>query len=462
MNITHCRLKGFSHIGSACRQLLLLCMLASLLSGCAADGVLTSYPAQMASVKAALDNGNNTVVNDLASKIKQGNPLLYAQEAGRAAQIGGDFSQSIDFYQQAMRQYEQLDERAHISVTHVGASSSSLVLNDKVVPYEGNLSERILVHQYQALNYLFSGNPADAQVEMRRTNELQAMQQTQLEKDNKTAQKMANGEISAEVDRLKAIGDTPLNAGSYYLTGLLHELFGQANDAFIDYRKAANLLPDNPLLQQNLLRLADTLKMPQLDEFTQRWGQPTQPSANQGRLVIMLERGFVSPKNSIDLPIVTSDKILSISLPSYAGVPELAPVPSSLLGKNTVNFTPLSNLTQIEAAELSSRLPMIYTRQAARFIAKNTLANNTRGDTTGAAIGNFLIQIFNVVTEQADRRSWLTLPAQLDLLDNYTEQGQYQLHYGSYQQSVTIQPGKTTLVWIIDTGNLARFYTKSL
>ncbi|WP_417762569.1 COG3014 family protein [Shewanella sp.] len=433
------------------------------LSGCAVSGLLTSYPNEMASVKEQLNSGSaSSVVPQLTDKMKSSNPLLYAQEAGRAAQITGDFAGSIALYDRAINGYVALDERAKVSLSHVGANTGSLLVNDKVIPYEGNLSERILLHQYQALNYLFKGDSTAAQVEMRRTNELQQLQQQQLDQQSKTAQQLNNGEISAEVSRLKSIGDTPLNGGSYYVTGLLHELFGQPNDAYIDYRKAANVLPDNPVLQQALLRLAQSLSMPQLEEFTQRWGNPVQPKSSQGRVVLMLERGFVTPKTSFTLPLVIDNSVVSLSLPTYREPGLLPAVPATLFGSNTLSFTPLTQFTQIEAAELSDRLPFIYTRQAGRLAAKAMLAHQTQGESTGALLGNALMQIFNVVTEQADCRSWLTLPAQLDLLDNFTEQGQYQLHYGDYQQPVTVQAGRTTLVWIIDTGNLTRFYTKLL
>ncbi len=433
------------------------------LSGCAVSGVLTSYPNEMASVKDQLNSSDaSSVAAKLADKMQSSNPLLYAQEAGRAAQISGDFASSIKLYDSAINSYLALDDRAKVSLTHVGANSSSLLVNDKVIPYEGNLSERILLHQYQALNYLFSGSNTAAQVEMRRTNELQQRQQQQLDQQSKTAQQLSNGEVSAEVSRLKSIGDTPLNAGSYYVTGLLHELFGQPNDAYIDYRKAATVLPDSPVLQQALLRLAQSLSMPQLEEFTQRWGKPVQPKASQGRVVLLLERGFVTPKTSFTLPFVVDNSVLSLSLPTYREPGPLPAVPATLFGSNTLSFAPLTQFTQLEAAELSDRLPVIYTRQAARLAAKATLSHQTQGDSTGALLGNALMQIFNVVTEQADCRSWLTLPAQLDLLDNFTEQGQYQLHYGNNQQPVTVQAGRTTVVWIIDTGNLTRFYTKLL
>ncbi|QSX33067.1 hypothetical protein JYB87_15230 [Shewanella avicenniae] len=442
---------------------LLPALVALALSGCAYHGVLTSYPASIAPLKTGLDSSAPAVLPDTFKQgLQSADQLLYAEEAGRVAQIQGDFDGSINYFKQAIARYEKLDERALVSLSNVGANSSSYFVNDKVIPYEGNSSERIMLHQYQALNYLMLNQLSAAQVELRKTNELQTLQQQALEDDDKKAQKLASGEVSAQVEQLKALGDTPLNPAGYYLTGLLHELFNEPNDAYIDYRKAAELAPNNPALQHNLLRLAKLLSMPQLEEFSARWGEPNLPKQGQGRIVIISERGFVASKMAVDLTLPIDGKLMSIALPSYQGLPSLTPLPQVNLGDNSMPFAELSNISSIAAAELSAELPSIYWRQAARLATKTSMVNQTERDTPASLLGNVLLQAYNVLTEQADLRSWLTLPAQVDLLDNFIQQGQYQLHYGAQQQTVSVVAGQTTLVWIIDTGNMVRFYTKSL
>jgi len=73
------------------------------------------------------------------------------------AQVAGDFSNSKKYYQQAMLAYNAFDDKAKISASELGATASSLVLNDNAIPYRGPGFERIMLHQYQALNCLFSG-----------------------------------------------------------------------------------------------------------------------------------------------------------------------------------------------------------------------------------------------------------------------------------------------------------------
>lgn len=285
------------------RRLLLLTTVILSLSGCAFNSIFINYPSQIAPVKAQLNSATpQQAVKIVESEITGADGLLYAQEAGRSAQIAGDFKASKTFYQQATNAYLAFDDKAKLSLSDVGATASSLFINDNVIPYRGPGYERVMLHQYQALNYLFSGDTEGALVEVRRSNELQSSEQERYEKSNKSVQDMANGTIDAEVNKLdKAAGSTTssfLNAYSYYTTGMLHEILGEPNDAFIDYRKAAQISPDNPYLHKDLVRLAKQLSMPQYDDFKKRWGEAVFPKKGEGQVIVMLERGFVAEKRA--------------------------------------------------------------------------------------------------------------------------------------------------------------------
>ncbi len=241
---------------STIKYSLLIPLLTLSLSGCAFNSVFINYPSQITPVKAQLNtNEPMKQLDDVASNISGADGLLYAQEAGRIAQISGDFESSKKYYQDAVSAYLNFDDKATLSVTDMGATASSIFINDNVIPYRGPGYERVMVHQYQALNYLFSGDQQGALVEVRRSNQLQSSEQARYQKSQKSVQAMANGTIDAEVNKLgKAAGTVTssfLNAYSYYTTGLLHEILGEPNDAFIDYRKAAQITPNNPYLQQD-------------------------------------------------------------------------------------------------------------------------------------------------------------------------------------------------------------------
>ncbi len=451
------------------KKWLLLPLLSILVSGCALNSIFINYPSQIAPVKAQLNTSNPIKgVLEVESNISGADGLLYAQEAGRVAQISGDFEASKKYYQQAVAGYLKFDDKATLSVSDMGATASSLFINDNVIPYRGPGFERVMLHQYQALNYIFSGDQQGALVEVRRSNDLQSSEQARYQKSNESVQAMANGTIDAEVNKLgKAAGTVTssfLNAYGYYTTGVLHEILGEPNDAFIDYRKAAQISPANPYLQKDLVRLAKQLSMPQADDFERRWGKVTTAKKDQGEVIFLIERGFVPEKQSLTVPFTIHGNWQTASLATYTSNSRpVSPGKIKGLGKS-LTAAPIANLDALAITALKEELPAALIRQAARVYAKSEMARSVessskkRHNETDIAV--IAMQIFNVVTEQADRRSWLTLPKQAQIARTYLNSGSYsvQLDNGTPAQ-VEVESGRTTLVWAVDTGNYTRFYS---
>ncbi|MCI2963325.1 MULTISPECIES: COG3014 family protein [Shewanella] len=439
------------------------------LSGCAYNSIFINYPSQIEPLKQELNSATPLAdIDKLASNINGNDGLLYAQEAGRIAQVAGDFAASKKYYQQAVDAYTAFDDKAKVSVSDISATASSLVLNDNAIPYRGPGYERIMLHQYQALNYLFSGDYQGALVEVRRSNELQSSEQERYQKSQKSVQAMANGTIDAEVNKLGQAAGTVtssfLNAYSYYTTGVLHEVLGEPNDAYIDYRKAAQITPGNTYLQQDLVRLAKQLGMPQYDEFKRRWGDAKLPNPKDGQVILMVERGFVPAKQALTVPFTIHGNWQTVSLATY--MPNNTFVPETQVqGLGTVLKTePIANIDALAITALKEDLPATLVRQVARVYAKSEMAyqvgkSGSPGN-NAADIGSIAMQIFNVVTEQADRRSWLTLPKQAQIGRRYLSAGEYTLQLDKAPPAkIDVAAGKTTLVWAIDTGNYTRIYS---
>ncbi|MCL2913637.1 hypothetical protein L2725_07515 [Shewanella corallii] len=451
---------------TAIKHLCLGLLTMTMLAGCAGSSLFVSYPSQMAPVRQALNSQNpKAVLPELQQAIDGQDGLLYAQEAGRVAQISGDFKASENYYQRAIADYQHFDDKAVISASELGATASSILLNDNAIPYEGPAFERIMLHQYQAMNYLFTGDFEGALVEVRRANELQAREQKKYNSES-VVRDINNGQVSAEMRRLDGMAggveNSFLNAYSYYVTGLLYELLGQPNDAFIDYRKAERLAPGNPYLQQDLVRLAKQLQMPQYQDFKKRWGEAKPIPASDGQLIVLIERGLVPGKESFTVPFTIDGYWQRVTLPTYAG--RGAPVrAASISGTGKpIKAAPLANIDAMAIRALKEQMPGIVLRQAARVAAKAEMnqkaggSNNQRQDD----FAGVAMQLFNLISEQADRRSWLTLPQQAQIARESLAPGQYPLKLdASHTYQVDIQKGKTTLVWAIDTGNVIRFYS---
>jgi len=81
----------------------------------------------------------------------------------------------------------------------------------------------------------------------------------------------------------------------------------------------------------------------------------------------------------------------------------------------------MEDIDAIARASLDARMPAITARAIARAIAKGVIqesvdtAGKQRNDDAVQFFGSMLIRILSVATERADTRSWLTLPANVQL-----------------------------------------------
>eukprot|EP00487_Bulimina_marginata_P002318 TRINITY_DN15408_c0_g1_i1.p1 TRINITY_DN15408_c0_g1~~TRINITY_DN15408_c0_g1_i1.p1 ORF type:complete len:109 (-),score=12.04 TRINITY_DN15408_c0_g1_i1:213-539(-) len=84
------------------------------------------------------------------------------------------------------------------------------------------------------------------------------------------------------------------NAYTFYLSALLYQSAKQFDDAYIDYKKALAIQPNNKYLQQDVIRLAKKQGFQQeFDEFKQRFGEHTTLKSSHGEVVVLLEQGLV-------------------------------------------------------------------------------------------------------------------------------------------------------------------------
>ncbi|WP_051201876.1 COG3014 family protein [Ferrimonas senticii] len=441
---------------------LTISLLPLLLAGCASSSLLITYPQRFAAVSSELQQGQSAqALEQLSAGIDGSDGLLYAQESGRVAALSGDTAASIDYYRQALSDYQQYDWKALISLSDLGAQALGASISDNLIPYRGQAYERVLVHQQQSLNYLWQGRYEDALVQVRQGDQAQhlALQAFGELESNRALQSAAIDSQLTQLDR--AAGDAPdsfINPYVLYSNAVLYEGAGQANDALIDVRKALQLRPENQLLQQNFVRLSCQLQIDCASAQAQ-FGAAPPIAANQGQLVLLYERGSVSPRQSIRLPIIWDGNYQQLALPTYYSRPSFAPSAVQLNGQR-LGLSALVNVDAMAARALREQYPYIITRQALRIAAKH--GANEWAEHAGGDVGSVLMQLVNAVTEQADRRSWLSLPQQVDGWQGALAAGQHQLQIAGQTLPITIEPNRITLVWVAETGNLRQIQSQLL
>ncbi|TKB48051.1 hypothetical protein FCL40_14090 [Ferrimonas sediminicola] len=439
-----------------------LALTALLLGGCASNSLFLPYPAQMGEVKAQLNRGQGQPLKPLEAGLQGQDRLLYAQEAGRVAQLQGDFDASRRYFDQALALYDQRDWIALVSLSDLTSQAAGATLSDNLIPYPGQAYERILVHQYQSLNYLLSGDLTGATVEARRADQAQTLALRAYE-EREEIKTLRSAGLNRELARLASLGGNAthsfINGYTLYQNAVLFEAQGELNDALIDLRKALQAYPDNGLLAAEYVRLSCQLAI-DCDDARRQFGAPSEVGAGQGRLVVLLETGYVPAKESVTLPFTIDGYYQQVSLPTYRGnqaVP--ARVELSLEGseRHRGEAQLIGEIDTLAIRALQEQYPAIVLRQALRVAAK--AGTNQWAEKKGGEVGAIAMQIFNALTEQADRRSWLTLPHQAWMWPKAVAPGQYRLAIDGNPQPVEVRAGRTTLVWAVKAGPGIRMHS---
>lgn len=420
-----------------------------LLTGCATSSLFTPYPEQAAAYRQAANSHNYKKVSSQLEKRTQGkDKLLYLQERGRLTQILGDTEQSRKDYASAINVYDENDQAALIRLGETGSAIGSVLVNDNALAYRGQDYERIMLHTFQALNYWQDKDLEGAAVEFRRATLEQNIAKQKREKDIAKAHQEArkNNVQTSELEQqlggldtaAAGVRDSIENAYAYYLAGVFREGTGDYNNALVDYKRAYEINPALKLLPQDIKRV----------EQKQR-GRRTQ----EAEIVVIYEQGFISPRVSFSLPIPTIHGYFAVSIPTYPSSAPAAP-PLRVSGAQLHAETQVAaQLSAMAARALKEQLTAMLVRQAVRATLKyetQKQANDNLG-----ILGAFSTQIYNIISEQADLRSWLTLPATTQVTRFSVPAGEHQLRlsgpHGNTQVTVSAKAQGITVVRVIDT-----------
>ncbi|MGQ7847883.1 hypothetical protein ACUNV4_25540 [Granulosicoccus sp. 3-233] len=272
-----------------------------------------------------------------------------------------------------------VDELDYVSLRD---QSSALLTSDWATRYSGEYSERLWIHTFQMLNFLLIDEPQGAAVEARRAAAVYEEHGEVLKQDVFTRALMALSFAAA----------------------------GQNDSAGVEYRRLEEDFGTS--LQQPLAR-------------------------DQSELVLFVASGFIEPKLPGDLFI---DINARISFPYY---PESYSSPPVIRILDESESLPIirsdTQLLRISSDSLAERGKRIAARQALRIAAKYSVSDAIAEQ--DALAGNIARLIFLAI-EQADTRSWETLPAWLTLVRTQLPPGSHTLQLQVSGDELT--PGRVT------------------
>lgn len=436
----------------------------TLLSGCASTSVFNPYPNQAANYKTAIrENTIEKVTLDLAKKSKNEDALLYFSERGRLNQLNKNYAESKTDFEKVIAAYDALDEKAKISASSIAANASTMLTNDNAIPYTGFGYERILAHQFQAFNYLALGNLEGANVEIRRAALEQRILELAHEKEIANAENEAGGndvnladfqntpELAGMNKLVGSVKNSFQNAYTFYTSAVLWEAQGDFNNATVDYKKALEINPNNEQIKADVLRVSAGKILP----------------ANQGALVVLFEDGFVPERQGFNLsiPYFGSSGVtyISAAFPYYSADRWYAGNTLTLYNNNSTlgQTQEVANFGAMAVKALKEKVPAMIVRQVIRARAK--YESNKVASEQGGIIGSILSTVYNIVSEQADLRSWLTLPNNAQVLRTQLPTGEQAIELNvagvSQNLNLTIHSGRITVLRVINIHN--RFITET-
>jgi len=456
----------------------------AMLVGCTSIGIndlFFGYSQQMEQSRSAQLRGDfiKAETSIIAVDNNHNNYGLSQLEKARLQFLANNWMDSQKSFEIAYKQVEKQDQAAKVQISRGLKKASAVMTNDNVIAYEIPSYEQGMLHSYQALNYLYQGSLEGALVEIRRANIVQerALKTNQTELD-KAQDEMINKGIDSKKfhanypsmgNLIGEVKNSFQNAYTFYLSGLLYEAGKQPGDAYIDYKRAIEIYPNNTYLQQDVLRLAKQLGMHEdYTLFKQKFGQyKADDKNNSGQVVVIFEQGIVNAKEEarLNLPIYDTHsdfKFFTFALPVYRGnLSPLMPLNISIDDKSYLSEE-IVRLQSLASKDLQDNLPGLITRQALRLVAKEQIRRKM--SKSGGDVGNVLASLYNVASEKADTRSWSSLPDNVQIMRMHNiEAGQKTLAitYAGKTETIEIEvtENSTTLINFTAIGGYSSYQT---
>ncbi|TKB52917.1 MAG: hypothetical protein E8D50_09015 [Nitrospira sp.] len=469
-------------------QALFAAMAFVLLAGCGPS--VNRYLLIDTSLRANDPKGADAIVQRTEKEYGEKSRVLYGMDRGMLLQLAGDYQQSNIVLEQAEDEIDRLYTRK------IRTEALAFMTNDTALAYEGDPYEQVLVNVLKALNYSALGQWQEALVEARRIDH----------------------RLNVLSDRTQEKGAYREDGFARYLSGILYESTGDVNNAFIAYRKAYETFDATRAwsytavpsqLREDLLRTAEALHFTQeLAEYRRlfpdtKW--ETSQSLQQLAQVVVISYNGRAPRKEdqfLDLPVSLdalqlvllnrglsqagrqsnrgvdtvlyglNGRVIRVALPRLAPQKTQVPVDRvSLIPDNgtgvTVNTELVHNVTALADKALSERMAGITVKALARAATKFALAEGAMrgaqqaaGKDAGPWVGllvGLLAKGLAVASEEADKRSWQTLPDEIHLARVWVPPGRYQVQSqsggGSHgpltpeaMQTLSIGPGETAVL----------------
>ena len=370
----------------------------------------------------------DAIIEKQAGRYGAKNALLYDMDRAMTLHLAGQYIESNKFLDLAEQRAEQLYTKSLTS------EAGAMLTNDNTLPYEGEDFERVMINLIAALNYIYLGEIDEALVEARKVDHKLNLLNDRYEKKN----------IYKE------------DAFARYLSGILYEAKGEANDAWIAYRKAYEAYQDYQnqygtpipqMLKSDLLRMTDLLGPAEehqeyLDQFgTIPWMRHKE-YRRYGEIILISYNGLSPVKEDYFITAPVPDGaggvyVLNMAMPRFISRPtDVANAIVRVQGSEAVapqQTVLVEDIAAIAIKNLEDRIGRITAKAIARATAKYLVSRTIREKANKEdkplpkILSDVGTNLYSLLSEQSDKRSWRTLPGEVQMARLLVPPGTYQV-----------------------------------
>jgi uncharacterized protein len=317
--------------------------------------------------------------------------LLYLLDWALSLHTAGNYEASNAIFVLAEKQVWGND------YTSIGEEAGTLLTGENTKVYRGEDFEKVLIHVYKALNFALLGKGEESLVEARL--------------------------VDRKLQALHRDGEKPYkqNAFARYLSGILYESEREWNDAYVDYKKTRELVPEFIALGEDLIRVARRLGMrDQVERWEREYGLASEKGRPRDRteIIVIYQNGWAPRKEPRE---------------DFPSLPRFRPYPDAVRGAEVVvdgqargSTSMLHDIEATAIENLDERVAGMVAKRIAGRVLKEVAAAELERRTNNAAVGA-LARVILIASDQADLRSWLFLPRDLQILRIPVEPGTHEV-----------------------------------
>ncbi len=404
------------------------------------------------------------IIEDAKDEYGNKSRLLYLMDHGMVLHLAGEYTKSNAVLEEAHLLIEDLYTK------RIRDDAASLLVNEARQPYEGEPYEHVMVNVIKGLNYALLQQWNEALVEARRIDH-----------------------------RLNVLSDKEEGKDTYqedpfarYLVGLLYDIAGDINNAYVGYRKAEQIYQENvgwtrvvlpDVLKRDLIRTADRLGLQaEAKQYQEAYPEvasqlSVDSEKKRAQIVVVTYHGKGPEKEDlfIDVPIsLDALALVALTKPGFRGSNRRTRGGEALLygihGRIArialPRFTLNENYQALDSIQIRSSTTSLMTQSQRMYdihaVAEKSLADGydslvlravartaikmataegialgaraavgkKHRDLVGPLVGG-LARVFALATEEADIRSWRTLPGEIQLARMWVEPGEYSVSINS-------------------------------